>query len=103
MIIYNVTINIEESISQEWLYWMEKTHIPEVMNTGMFVTAKMTRVMVEEQMGGITYSIQYSCESKSKLDEYQVQFAPKLQQNHTQKFQGKFVVFRTLLEVISDF
>ena len=55
MIIYNVTINIEESISQEWMSWMQKTHIPEVMNTGMFVSAKMTRVMVEEQMGGITY------------------------------------------------
>ena len=103
MIIYNVTINIEESISQEWMGWMQKTHIPEVMNTGMFVSAKMTRVMVEEQMGGITYSIQYSCESKSKLDEYQVQFAQKLQQKHTQKFEGKFVAFRTLLEVISDF
>ena len=103
MIIYNVTINIEESISQEWLYWMQKIHIPEVMKTGMFVSAMMTRIMVEEQMGGITYSIQYLCESKSKLDEYQVQFAPKLQQKHIQKFQGKFVVFRTLLEVISDF
>ena len=103
MIIYNVTINIEESISQKWMGWMQKTHIPEVMNTGMFVSAKMTRVMVEEQMGGITYSIQYSCESKSKLDEYQVQFAQKLQQKHTKKFEGKFVAFRTLLEVISDF
>ena len=103
MIIYNVTINIEESISKDWLCWMQKTHIPEVMKTGIFVSAKMTRVMVEEQMGGITYSIQYLCESKSKLAEYQVQFAPKLQQKHIQKFQGKFVVFRTLLEVISDF
>ena len=103
MIIYNVTINIEESISQEWLYWMQKKHIPEVMKTGMFVSAKLTRVMVEEQMGGVTYSIQYLCESKSKLDEYQVQFAPKLQQKHTQKFHGKFVSFRTLLEVINDF
>ena len=103
MIIYNVTINIEESINQEWLCWMQKIHIPEVMNTGMFISAKMTRVMVEEQMGGVTYSIQYLCENKSKFYDYQVQFAPKLQQKHTQKFQGKFVDFRTLLEVISDF
>ena len=103
MIIYNVTINIDETISQEWLCWMQKTHILEVMNAGMLISAKMTRVMVEAQMGGIAYSIQYLCESKSKLDEYQVKFAPKLQQKHTQKFQGKFVAFRTLLEVISDF
>ena len=103
MIIYNVTINIEESISQEWLYWMQKIHIPEVMKTGIFVSAKITRVMVEEQMGDITYSIQYLCESKAKLNEYQVQFAPKLQQKHTQKFEGKFIAYRTLLEVISDY
>jgi len=103
MIIYNVTVNIEESVQQEWLAWMKKTHIPEVINTGMFVSAKMSKVLVEEQMGGITYSIQYSCESKAKLDEYQEKFAPQLQQEHTKKFQGKFVAFRTLLEVISEF
>lgn len=103
MIIYNVTVNIEESVQQQWLAWMKETHIPEVMNTGMFVAAKMCRVLVEEQMGGITYSIQYSCESKAKLDEYQAKFAPKLQQEHTKKYQGKFVAFRTLLEVISEF
>lgn len=103
MIIYNVTVNIEESVQQEWLAWMKKTHIPEVINTGMFVSAKMSKVLVEEQMGGITYSIQYSCESKAKLDEYREKFAPQLQQEHTKKFQGKFVAFRTLLEVISEF
>ena len=103
MIIYNVTVNIEESVEKEWLAWMKKTHIPEVINTGMFVSAKMSKVLVEEQMGGITYSIQYSCESKAKLDEYQEKFAPQLQQEHTKKFQGKFVAFRTLLEVISEF
>ena len=103
MIISNVTINIEESISQEWLCWMQKTHIPEVMNTKMFISAKMTRVVVAEPMGGVTFSIQYLCESKSKLDEYHVKFAPKLQQKHSQKFQGKFVAFPTILEVISDF
>jgi len=103
MIIYNVTINIEESIQQEWLAWMQETHIPKVMNTGMFVSAKMSRVLVEEQMGGVTYSIQYSCESKSKLDEYQKNCAPQLQQEHTKKYPGKFVAFRTLLDVVSEF
>ena len=103
MIIYNVTVNIEESIQQEWLAWMKETHIPEVMNTRMFISAKMSKVLVEEQMGGITYSIQYSCESKAKLYEYQVKFAPQLQQEYTKKYQGKFVAFRTLLEVIRDF
>jgi len=103
MIIYNVTVNIEESAEQEWLAWMQETHIPAVMKTGMFISAKMAQVLIEEQMGGKTYSIQYSCESHAKLDEYQAKYAPELQQEHTQKYQGKFVAFRTLLEVISEF
>lgn len=103
MIIYNVTVNIEESVEKEWVDWMTKVHIPDVMATNMFLSAKMTKVLVEEQMGGKTYSIQYTCESHTILDEYQTKFAQKLQQEHTQKFQGKFVAFRTLLEVISEY
>tara|TARA_X000000950_G_C13328858_1_gene423734 strand:- start:135 stop:314 length:180 start_codon:yes stop_codon:yes gene_type:complete len=59
MIIYNVTINIEESIHDDWLLWMTNTHFPEVMKS------KMSKVIVIEQLGGITYSIQYSCENKT--------------------------------------
>jgi hypothetical protein len=103
MIIYNVTVNIEESVQQEWLKWMNETHIAEVLNTGMFTAAKMSKVLVEEQMGGVTYSIQYTCESQKKLDVYNQNFAPALQTKHNNKFQGKFVAFRTLMEVISEF
>ena len=46
MYIYNVTINIDESVHLEWLTWME-THIPEVLNTGKFTAAKLTEVLVE--------------------------------------------------------
>jgi hypothetical protein len=103
MIIYNVTVNIEESVQQEWLKWMNETHIAEVLNTGMFTAAKMSKVLVEEQMGGVTYSIQYTCESQKKLDVYNQNFAPALQTKHNNKFQGKFVAFRTLMGVISEF
>ena len=54
MYIYNVTINIDNSIHDEWFGWM-KTHIIAVLNTGRFTTAKLTEVLVEEEMGGKTY------------------------------------------------
>ena len=31
MYIYNVTVNIDESIAQEWLTWMQESHIPEML------------------------------------------------------------------------
>jgi len=103
MIIYNVTVNIEESIEQEWLEWMKEKHIPDVMNTKMFVSAKMTKVLVNEEMGGVTYSVQYSCESMAILNEYQEKFAPELKREYAKKYEGKFVAFRTLLEVVQEF
>ena len=51
MIIYNVTANIEESIHDEWLTWI-KEHIPKVLGTGKFEKATLSRVLVEEDMGG---------------------------------------------------
>jgi len=55
MYIYNVTLSIDQSIHEEWLEWIHN-HIPEVLATGKFTSAKLTQVLVEEDMGGITYS-----------------------------------------------
>ena len=69
MYIYNVTINIDETVHKEWLTWME-SHIPDVLNTGKFISAKLTEVLVEEEMGGKTYSVQYTTNTKEDLNNY---------------------------------
>ncbi|WP_416446354.1 DUF4286 family protein [Leeuwenhoekiella sp. A16] len=101
MIIYNLTVNIEESIHDEWLYWMRNEHIPDVLATGKFNKALMTKVLVEEEKGGITYSIQYTAKSKDALARYYKEDADRLRAE-TNKFAGKFVAFRTELEIISE-
>jgi len=39
MIMYNVTVMVEEDLATAWLDWMNQTHIPEVMATGFFCFA----------------------------------------------------------------
>ena len=51
MIIYNVTINVDEIIHSDWLKWMQNKHINDVLATGLFTNTKMVRVLVEEEMG----------------------------------------------------
>ena len=46
MIIYNVTVSIDQSIHEDWLQWMKEIHIPEVMETGFFLENKVCRLMV---------------------------------------------------------
>jgi len=99
MIIYNVTVNIENDVREEWLEWMKNIHIPEVMNTGHFLEHKICKVLVDEEQG-TTYSIQYTANSMEELEEYQKTHAPRLQKEHSNKYEGKFVAFRTLLEIV---
>lgn len=102
MYIYNVTINIDDSVHHEWLQWMKETHIPDVLATGKFSNAKMCKVLVEEDMGGTTYSVQYSTADKETLELYYTQDAERLRQEISNLFAGKFVAFRTELQVISE-
>lgn len=102
MYIYNVTINIEESVHDEWLSWIQD-HIQEVLATGKFASAKLTQVLVEEDMGGVTYSIQYTASTREDLDEYYRVDAPKLREGGIQKFASKMVTFRTELKVVKEF
>ena len=102
MILYNVTVNIDHDIHDEWLQWMKEKHIPDVLATGCFTNNKICKMLSGEHDGGITYSIQYLCESQEKLDHYQATFAPALQEEHTSKYSGKFVAFRSLLEVVQN-
>ena len=100
MIIYNVTVNIDSSVHDEWLTWMMEVHVPDVMNTGMFTENKILRVLGDEDSGGATYSIQYTCKSMNEFRQYEELFAPALRSEVNERYKDKFVAFRTLLEVV---
>ncbi|MFN8144582.1 MAG: DUF4286 family protein [Bacteroidia bacterium] len=100
MIVYNVTINIDSAVHDEWLKWMQSTHIPEVLKTGMFVKNSMLKVLGDEESGGHTYSVQYFCENMKDFERYEKEYAPALRDKFNVKYKDQFVAFRTLLEVI---
>lgn len=100
MILYNVTVSIENTVADEWLKWMKEVHIPEVMATTYFVKNQIARVMEDEEHGGTTYAIQYYARNMEDLMEYQRNHAPALQAKHTERYKDRFVAFRTVLEII---
>lgn len=101
MIIYNVTINIENDSREEWVKWMKEIHIPIIMETGLFTEFRMCKMIsAEEDEIGATYSIQYSCRNIEDFERYQREYAPTLQAETKKLFDGKFVAFRSIMEVI---
>lgn len=102
MYIYNVTTNVEDSVHEEWVQWMQQTHIPDMLATGKFTKARMVKVIVEEEMGGQTYSVQYFTDSKATLNKYYAENAPVLRREVLKKFADKLISFRTELQIISE-
>ena len=101
MIIYNVTVNIDKSITKEWLEWV-KAHIPQVLATGKFKEAKLTKVLVEDDEAD-TYSIQYRAHSREALEAYYQEDAERLRQDGLQRFADKMLAFRTELEIVDEY
>ncbi|MCC6689969.1 MAG: DUF4286 family protein [Bacteroidia bacterium] len=99
MIVYSVTINIENDVHDEWLRWMKEMHIPAVMKTGCFINSKMLRLLSDEPQGQ-TYSMQYTANSMTDYETYITTHAPALRKDFNERFPNKFVAFRTLLEEV---
>lgn len=101
MIIYNVTINVEREIQEEWIHWMKTEHIPDILRTGLFLGHKLLRLLNEEENNtGITFAVQYQVATLDHLQNYLDNHARRFQAEHTARYQGKFVAFRTFLEAI---
>ena len=101
-ILYNVTVIIDDTVREEWKKWMIEVHIPDVMATGLFESYQMQKILTAGSEGGTTFAIQYLAPGIDAYEKYQSDYAPRLQEEHTKKYQGKFGAFRTLMEVVSQ-
>ena len=98
MILYNVTVSIDKEVEAEWLAWMKEKHIPDVLNTGMFESARIFKVLNEEEAESTSYAVQYLADTMENIEIYQKRFAPALREEHHARFRNRYVAFRTLLE-----
>jgi hypothetical protein len=97
MIIYSVTITIEAAMEPEWLEWMRRVHVPDVLRTGCFSAATIYK-SVEAKRDEPTYVIHYRCSSTKEYQRYRDYFAAALQKEHSDRFSGHFRASRQILE-----
>lgn len=103
MLVYNVTVKIDQKVEQEWLEWMKNKHVPDVMQTGKFTHFRISKIdQIEEPDGTGTYSFQYLCEDRILLDEYFNNHANALRDDVLQKYGNLFIAFRTVMEVVHE-
>jgi hypothetical protein len=100
MYIYNVTVKVDTGRADEWLTWMRNIHIPDVLQTGYFSEYRISRLINEGDLDGITFVIQYAFQQLDDYLNYQLHAAPALQRQHQEKFGQDAVAFRTIMEIL---
>ncbi len=102
MILYNVTVKVDTDYAKDWVQWMKEEHILDLMETGLFVDAKLYRLMDIDDSDGITYSAQYFCKDMEAYNRYISEYAEEMRNRGLQQFEGKFVAFRSLLSTVDE-
>src|SRR5689334_22771848 len=99
MLIYNVTIKVENDIADEWTVWMKQEHMPDLMNTGLFLDSRLCRLLEQDELEGRTYVAQYFCSSMHEYNTYISDHAPVIREKAFALWGSKFVAFRTIMEI----
>lgn len=102
MNVYSVSIAIKKKRNIEWREWMLTRHIPDVLNTGLFMDHCFQQVVspLEDDDAFAHYRIDYYYKSAEMLDTYQKTYATTLQQKHTERYAGDFKASRTFLKAL---
>ncbi len=101
-IIYNVTVKVDITVNDDWLTWMKETHIPDIMMTGKFLDWSIKKILGDDDPAGITYAVQYTAPDMDTFLDYNQHHAQALQQDHKDRYEGKYVAFRTLMELVEE-
>ncbi len=102
MVIYNVTSNMAQSLEADWLEFTRE-HVAQILATGLFMDARLTRVLVEENDGSSTFSVQFKARDRESLDLYYEKYAAALDKLGQTKYGERVLSFRTELDLIDEY
>ncbi len=99
MILYNITIIVDDSILDEWQQWVNKNFIDPITETGLFIEKKVFKILASPNEG-TTFSIQFFAEDAEKIATYRAKFETSIMEKHQQQFKGLALSFISLMEQI---
>lgn len=100
MILYNITVIVEDSILADWMSWITPNFISPIEQSGMLSGNKMYKVLGSPNEG-VTICIQFQARSMESFQQFKQQIEPALMASHGERFQSKALAFTSLMEQIN--
>ena len=83
---YEVTMEVDSAIAEEWVEYMRSEHIPEVMQSRVFSSCQFLRVIEPRIEGFECFRITYEAMNLSIIQEYRAEISPALQRKHNERY-----------------
>ena len=96
MIIYEITVAVEEQIVEAYEKYMQEQHIPDLLATGYFMAAYFTRA------AGNRYRVQYHALNPKYLEDYLSNDAERLRADFLAHFPSGVEVSRENWEIVKS-
>ncbi|PVX52524.1 uncharacterized protein DUF4286 [Balneicella halophila] len=100
MIILNTTYSVRTELQDQWIEWMRTHYFPFLEDTNMITDKVFSRVMVGEQGGSFSYSLQLHLENASAYQEFEQKYLPQCEAKLIKEFGQDVLAFSTLLKVL---
>lgn len=96
MLIYEVTVNVDPEVADEFLVWLQH-HVDEMKALDPIDDAWLYR-SVDEADGAIVFVSRYAMADRASYQRYLDQFAASMRSDGQARFGGRFTASRRLLE-----
>lgn len=100
MLLFNVTVIIEEDTVDKWLKWMTDIHIPQMMATECFVSNRLLKLL-DSPNEGVTYCVQYIAENESEYDRFKNHHEQLFTAEMYTTFPNKVLSFSSLMQFVA--
>jgi hypothetical protein len=100
MIIYNITINIDQVVLEEVLTWLRQSHIERIISDKIADNCYILQILNTEENEGHTYCLHHELKDRQTLIRNLSEIEDKLINDLRNLFGEKVLTFSTILEKI---
>ncbi len=100
MTVYNITIQVDWAIADQWLSWQKQEQIPAIMATGFFDEYKIFRLQDQEDADGPTFILQLFTSSNERYRRYADAFDAPIWQKAFERWNDRFIIHRTSMQLV---
>ena len=86
MFIYTVKLTIEQNSKNEFINYLYKQHLPDVVNTGCFLNSSLELDTTKDEL-----IARYQCENQELFDRYLTTYADIMRNDVLQKFPSSII------------